>query len=342
MADQIEQLGIKIKTQQKDFEELQTQFNVQVEECSNLSNKLESTHIYSNYAAREDKLNAAFENIVRLHKASANGSLEDILAMDSSNAHFVEELKNLHKDNLYLMSFKEHYQPNNKRFHFLLESFKRDLIQASTIQKIYEFINGIFDKLMEESKEIGTRSLTVLRMKTNMYVRLHLELDTYWRSIMLQRCLYFVKALLEGGSDDEGVSTEARESLGFPLILDLELHFEDDVLGLEDNGYLIWEAITLGAFVHTGTRRVIKTQTDYSKLLLELKDVPQDEKDKLINNVKAMRIIQFALSADTFRLVSSCDTAKAIWDRLKELYSTDADFEHSTQTLLLSEFGSFA
>lgn len=48
MADQIEQLGIKIKTQQKDFEELQTQFNVQVEECSNLSNKLESTQLYYN------------------------------------------------------------------------------------------------------------------------------------------------------------------------------------------------------------------------------------------------------------------------------------------------------
>jgi len=31
-----------------------------------------------------------------------------------------------------------------------------------------------------------------------------------------------------------------------------------------------------------------------------------------------------------------------IWDRLKELYSGDADLEHSVQTLLLSEFGAFA
>ena len=48
MADQIEQMGIKIETQQKDFEELQTQFNARVEECSNLSNKLESTQVYYN------------------------------------------------------------------------------------------------------------------------------------------------------------------------------------------------------------------------------------------------------------------------------------------------------
>ena len=54
-----------------------------------------------------------------------------------------------------------------------------------------------------------------------------------------------------------------------------------------------------------------------------------------------MRIIRFALQADTFRLVSSCDTAKAISDRLRELYSTDVDLEHLTQTLLLSEFDEF-
>lgn len=60
-----------------------------------------------------------------------------------------------------------------------------------------------------------------------------------------------------------------------------------------------------------------------------------------MSNIKAMRIIQFALPPDTFCLVSACDTTKGIWDRLKELYSSDADLEHSVQTLLLSEFGAF-
>ena len=41
-------------------------------------------------------------------------------------------------------------------------------------------------------------------------------------------------------------------------------------------------------------------------------------------------------------MVSSCEIAKEIWDRLKEIYSSDADLEHSIQTLLLSEFSAFA
>ena len=90
------------------------------------------------------------------------------------------------------------------------------------------------------------------------------------------------------------------------------LHFEDYVLDLGDNDYLIWEAITLGAFVHTANKRVIKTQKQYIQLLLDEKDFPQDEKEKLISNDKAMRIIRYPFPADTFRLVSSCDTTKAI------------------------------
>ena len=73
----------------------------------------------------------------------------------------------------------------------------------------------------------------------------------------------------------------------------------------------------------------------------DVEKIPQDEKYKLMCNVKAMRMIIFTLQVDTFCLVSSCTTAKEIWDRLKELYSTDEDLEHSIQTLLLSEFGAF-
>lgn len=54
-----------------------------------------------------------------------------------------------------------------------------------------------------------------------------------------------------------------------------------------------------------------------------------------------MRIIWFALPTDMFLLVSSCETAKEIWERIKELYSSDVDLEHSNQALLLSEFGEF-
>ncbi|XP_052622619.1 uncharacterized protein LOC128127916 [Lactuca sativa] len=65
------------------------------------------------------------------------------------------------------------------------------------------------------------------------------------------------------------------------------------------------------------------------------------KKDKLLCNVKAMRMIRFALQYETFCLVGSCTTAKELRDRLKEMYSTDEDLVHLIQTLLLSEFGAF-
>nr|KAJ0189254.1 hypothetical protein LSAT_V11C800435370 [Lactuca sativa] len=118
-------------------------------------------------------------------------------------------------------------------------------------------------------------------------------------------------------------------------------HFEDYLDGSEDNGYLIWEAITLGPFFHSGTNTTVKSQKEYNKLVVGVDNMPQDEKDKLLCNMKAMRMIRFALQSDTFWLVGSCTTAKEIWDRLKEFYSTNEDLEHSIQTLLLSEFGVF-
>ncbi|XP_052627093.1 uncharacterized protein LOC128133623 [Lactuca sativa] len=118
-------------------------------------------------------------------------------------------------------------------------------------------------------------------------------------------------------------------------------HFEHYVVGSEDNGYHIWEAIMLGPFIHSGSNTTVKSQKEYNKLVADVDKMSQDEKDKLLCNVKSMRMIRFALQSNTFRLVGSCTTAKEIWDRLKELYSTDEDSEHSIQTLLLSEFGAF-
>ena len=113
-------------------------------------------------------------------------------------------------------------------------------------------------------------------------------------------------------------------------------HFEDYVIGLEDNGYLIWEAITVGPFAHSSTSRIVKTQEEYNQLVNDVKDIPQDEKEKFQCNIKALRMIRFDLQSNTFRLVSSCTAAKDIWDRLKELYSTDEDLKYSIKTLLLS------
>ena len=85
-----------------------------------------------------------------------------------------------------------------------------------------------------------------------------------------------------------------------------------------------------------GSRKEIKTLVDYNALIIEHNDVTRDEKNKVMSNIKTMRIIRFALPPDTFLLVSACDTAKGIRDKRKELYSVDADLEHSLQTMLLS------
>ena len=120
------------------------------------------------------------------------------------------------------------------------------------------------------------------------------------------------------------------------------LHFEDYVLGLEENNSLVWESITVAPFSHIASNTTVKTLPEYNKLVADYTALPQDDKDKLMSNIKAMRIIRFALPPDTFRLISSFDTANGIWNRLKELYSGDADLEHSIQTTLLSEFGAFS
>ena len=63
---------------------------------------------------------------------------------------------------------------------------------------------------------------------------------------------------------------------------------------------MIWQAITERTFMHMGTRRVIKTQAEYNTLLIDVKDIPQHAKDKMLSYVKAMRIIRFDLPRTPF------------------------------------------
>ncbi|KAL8236585.1 hypothetical protein R6Q59_017666 [Mikania micrantha] len=244
MADQIEQMGSKMEIQQKQFEELQTQFNTRVEECYALSCKLESTQDNASLfmkIAREDKLNAGnrsvvnkfeselsqdvgslckmvaasvsqqseqlhciekfcdtfinvndkaitdlkkkvstsrnmyvshiedMENVVHLHKASANGNLEDISAKASSNAQCVEKLlaaesakgHSIFDDLNGILSTQQ-----GEIAVFARELRKRfnDSIHHTT--NMSEFINGVFDKLIEESKEIGNHANQVDERQT--------------------------------------------------------------------------------------------------------------------------------------------------------------------------------
>lgn len=80
-------------------------------------------------------------------------------------------------------------------------------------------------------------------------------------------------------------------------------------------------------------------QRDFVNIIVD--GIEFDEKELLMDNLKATRIPSFELPPDTFRLVSSLRRAHDIWDRLKELYYGDVDLTHSIQTTLLFEFVSF-
>ena len=55
----------------------------------------------------------------------------------------------------------------------------------------------------------------------------------------------------------------------FPQDYDVwDLHFEDYILGIEDDGMRIWQAIIEGTFMHMGTSRFIKTQAEYNNILV--------------------------------------------------------------------------
>lgn len=64
--------------------------------------------------------------------------------------------------------------------------------------------------------------------------------------------------------------------------------------------------------MYTKTREIVKTQWRLDEIVVDGKDIHSNDKEKLINNLKATMIMRFSLPPDTFRLVSSNETAKEI------------------------------
>ena len=64
--------------------------------------------------------------------------------------------------------------------------------------------------------------------------------------------------------------------------------------------------MTQQTFIHTTTRKYIKTQAEYNDLLLNVKNVAQGEKEKFQSNIKAMRIIRFARKTKNINRRRSC------------------------------------
>ncbi|MFS7983461.1 putative kinesin-like protein [Helianthus anomalus] len=109
------------------------------------------------------------ENVVRLHKASANGSLKDILDQSSSNARCVEKLLAVEAAKGRSIFDELHGTLSTQKGEiavFARELRKKfnDSIHHTT--NISEFINGVFDKLTEESKETGNHANQVDEIQT--------------------------------------------------------------------------------------------------------------------------------------------------------------------------------
>lgn len=121
----------------------------------------------------------------------------------------------------------------------------------------------------------------------------------------------------------------------------LALHFEDYVLRIKTHGSRIWHAITNGTYKYSKTKEIVTNQEELDDIIANDKSIESDEKNRLMNNLKETRILRFSLPPNSFQFVSSLSTTKQIWDRVKALYSGDADLTHSIQTTLLFEFGSF-
>ncbi|GAV80026.1 UBN2 domain-containing protein [Cephalotus follicularis] len=98
--------------------------------------------------------------------------------------------------------------------------------------------------------------------------------------------------------------------------------------------YEVWEIITDGPQFVTKVLNgecVSKTREEYSNL----------DKKKLEMNAKAIHMIFYALSPNEYNRVSSCYSAKEIWDRLEVTYKGTDQIKESKISMLVHEYELF-
>ena len=88
------------------------------------------------------------------------------------------------------------------------------------------------------------------------------------------------------------IGSKTRIPILFPEDYEVwALHFADYVLGIEEHGSNIWHAMMVETYKYSGTKKEIKSQDDYNAIIVEHNDIPNNEKDKMICDLKPMRII---------------------------------------------------
>jgi len=120
---------------------------------------------------------------------------------------------------------------------------------------------------------------------------------------------------------------------------------EDYLLGLE-NGYLIWKSVSSGPhsfpLSDESANITIHTNEEYENLKASAGVIiSKENREKIEIDLKAKRELRFALPPHVFRLVRNCESANALWKKLREMYGGNEKQLKSQQTAVLSEFGAF-
>ncbi|CAJ2657071.1 unnamed protein product [Trifolium pratense] len=100
---------------------------------------------------------------------------------------------------------------------------------------------------------------------------------------------------------------------------------------LEAQGDDIWKAVVDGPFIPMSVVNGVGTPKIQSSW-------DEDDKKKVLNDKKAINILQSALSMDEFFRISTCETAKEIWDTLVETHEGTAEVKRSRLNTLSQEY----
>ena len=100
------------------------------------------------------------------------------------------------------------------------------------------------------------------------------------------------------------------------------LHMEDYLQGLE-NGYMIWKSVISRPHSFPPDSELDKitiyTSEEYEDWKSKI-TISKENKEKIEVDLKAKRELRFALPPIVFRLVRNCQSANALWKKLKEMY----------------------
>lgn len=112
--------------------------------------------------------------------------------------------------------------------------------------------------------------------------------------------------------DSHSISFNLPSSIGYTTLIPIlfpddyevwALHFEGNVLGIKTHGFSILHVITKESYKHTKIREIVKTQRWFDGINVDDKEIHSNEKDKLMDNLIATRILRFTFQPNTFFIV---------------------------------------